>query len=274
MCSTNDSSNTVAARPTALPKPAGAAELRGQVGHRYRGRRELLAVQCLAEHLAQLGELMIVDDVAEFNDALIHPAGLGDDDHQQPSRRQRDHFQMANGRGRQRRVLHHRHLAGQLSEQPHRTPQHVVEVDTGLQEALDRAPFSRRERLDVVDAVDELAVALFRGHPPGAGMRLGDVALGLQHRHVVADGRAGDAQVVTLDQGFRTDRLLRGHKVGHDCAQYLETTVVGTAHRLFTSWITFILWSQKAPTDAAAVRPSDSSLELRFSPRFKLACPA
>ena len=131
-----------------------------------------------------------------------------------------------------RRVLHHRHLTGQLSQQPHRTAQHVVEVDTGLQEALDRPPLGRRQRLDVVDAVDELAVALLGGHPPGAGVRLGDVALGLQHRHVVADGGAGHAQVVPVDEGLRTDRFLGGDEVGNDGAQHLEATVVSTSHRL------------------------------------------
>ncbi|CPB12742.1 Uncharacterised protein [Mycobacterium tuberculosis] len=41
---------------------------------------------------------MIVDDIAEFDDALINPAGVGDDHHQQPGRCQRDHLQVANGR--------------------------------------------------------------------------------------------------------------------------------------------------------------------------------
>ena len=47
--------------------------------------------------------------------------------------------------------------------------------------------------------VDEQPVALVGGHPAGAGVRLGDVALLLQHGHVVAHGRAGDAEVVPLD---------------------------------------------------------------------------
>ena len=63
-------------------------------------------------------------------------------------------------------------------------------------------------------------------------MRLGDVPLGLQHRHVVADGGAGNAQVVALYQGLRADGFLGGHKVGDDGAQHLKTTLVGTAHRL------------------------------------------
>ena len=61
-------------------------------------------------------------------------------------------------------------------------------------------PLRSRQRLDVLEPVDELAVALLGGHPARAGVRLGDVALGLQHRHVVAHGRTGHAQVVPLDQ--------------------------------------------------------------------------
>ena len=60
-------------------------------------------------------------------------------------------------------------------------------------------PLRRRQRLDVVDPVDELAVALLGGHPARAGVRLGDVALGLQHGHVVAHGRARHPEVVPLD---------------------------------------------------------------------------
>ncbi len=62
-------------------------------------------------------------------------------------------------------------------------------------------PLRRRQRLDVVEPVDELAVALLGGHPARAGVRLGDVALGLQNGHVVAHGRAGHPEVVPLDEG-------------------------------------------------------------------------
>ena len=173
---------------------------------------------------------MLVDGVAEFDDALVDATGVGDHHQQQPGRRQPDHLQMPHARGRQRRILHDRHLPGQLRQQPHRAAQHVVEVDAGLQEGQDRAPLGVRQRFDVVEPVDELAVALLGGHPARAGVRLGDVALGLQHRHVVAHGRAGDAEIVALDEGLGADRLLGGNEVGDDGAQHLEATVVGTTH--------------------------------------------
>ena len=87
-----------------------------------------------------------------------------------------------------------------------------------------------RQRLDVVEPVDELAVALLRRHPTGAGVRLGDVALGLQHRHVVAHRRGRDAEVMPVHQRLRADRLLGGDEVGDDRAQHLKAALVGTSH--------------------------------------------
>ena len=92
----------------------------GQICHRHRGRRQPFALQRLAEEFAQPRQLMVVDGVTEFDDALIHPAGIGDDHHQQPGRRQRDHLEVAHRRRRQRRVLHYRHLPSQLRQQPDR----------------------------------------------------------------------------------------------------------------------------------------------------------
>src|SRR5580693_10304686 len=61
-------------------------------------------------------------------------------------------------------------------------------------------------------------------------MRLGDVTLGLQHGHIVADRGGRDTEVVALDQRLRPDRLLGGDEVGDDRTQHLKATVVGTSH--------------------------------------------
>jgi len=53
-----------------------------------------------------------------------------------------------------------------------------------------------------MEPVDELAVALLGGDAAGAGVRLGDVALGLEDGHVVAHRCAGYAEIVPLDQRF------------------------------------------------------------------------
>src|ERR1700752_5058710 len=92
-------------------------------------------------------------------------------------------------------------------------------------------PDSRKERI-ALRPVDELAVALLGGHTARTGVRLGDVPLGLQHRHVIAHRRAGDAEIVPLDECLRPDRLLGGHEVGNDRAQHLKAAVVGATHLL------------------------------------------
>ena len=129
---------------------------------------------------------------------------------QQPGRGQRDHLEVPHRR--RDSVGYCTTATCRVSWASSRTAaaQHVVEVDPGLEERQDRAPLGRRQRLDVVEPVDELPVALVGGDAARAGVRLRDVALVLQHGHVVADGRAGHPEVVPVDQRLGADRLLGG----------------------------------------------------------------
>ena len=98
------------------------------------------------------------------------------------------------------------------------------------QERLDRLALGRRQRLDGGEPVDEQPVALVGGDPPGAGVRLGDVALVLERGHVVADRGRRDAQVVPLDQRLGAHRLVRRHVVLDDRAEHVELAVLQHAH--------------------------------------------
>ena len=256
LCSTSDSSRTVADRPIASPNPPAAVHVGGQIRHRDRRGGEPLALQRLAEHLPQLADLVIVDGVAEFDDALVNAAAVGDHHQQQPGRGQRHDLEMPDRGGGQRRVLHNGDLTGQLRQQPHRAAQHVVEVDAGFQEFEYRGPLGCRQRLDVFEPVDELPVALLRRYPARAGVRLGDVALRLEDGHVVAHGRAGHAQVVPFDERLRADRLLGRHEVRDDGSQHLEPTIVGTTH-LFTSQSASILRLSAGATLPRSFRVAD-----------------
>ena len=173
------------------------------------------------------------DGLAERRRAVDHPlldpAGVGDQHEHQPGGRERDQLHVPHGRAGQRRVLHDGDLPGELGEQPHRPAHHVVEVDRAVEEALDGPPLGRRQRLDAGEPVDEEPVALVGGDAAGAGVRLGDVALVLQGRHVVAHGRRGDPEVVPLGEGLGADRLLGGDVVLDDGAQHLELAF--TQHR-------------------------------------------
>ena len=183
-----------------------------------RGDLEPLSVQGRGEHVPQLGDLVVVQVLTEIDDPLLDAPGVGDHHEQQPRRGQRDHLEVTDRRRRENRVLDHRDLTGQLGQQLHRTPQDVVEVDTGIEEAQDRAALDLGDRFDLTDAVDEQPVALVGGHPTRTRVRLRDVALGLEDRHVVADGGTRHPEVVTVDQRLGSDRLLGGDVVGHDGA--------------------------------------------------------
>ena len=55
---------------------------------------------------------------------------------------------MPDGGVTHRRVLHDGHLLGDLGQQPHRTQQHVVEIDGPRQKGLDGPLLSRGQRLE------------------------------------------------------------------------------------------------------------------------------
>ena len=175
---------------------------------------------------AQLTDGLVVEGLGQLDDPLLDPAGAGDQHQQQPGRRQGDHLDVTHRRPGQRRVLHDRHLLGELGEQPDAAVDHVVEVDRALQERRDGALLRAGQRLDAGQLVDEQPVALVGRDPAGAGVRLGDEALFLQHGHVVADRRRRDAQAVPLDQRLRADRLLGADVVLDDGSEDVELAVV------------------------------------------------
>ncbi len=109
--------------------------------------------------------------------------------------------------------MHDRDLAGELRQKSDSAMHHIVEVDGADQEPLDRAPLGRAQRLDPGEPVHEEPVAAVRGDAAGARVRLPDVTLLLQDRHVVTHGGRGDAEIVPLDQRLAADRLLRGDVV-------------------------------------------------------------
>ncbi|SIK42126.1 Uncharacterised protein [Mycobacteroides abscessus subsp. abscessus] len=53
--------------------------LLGELGHGHRGRGQLLTVQCRTEQHPQAAQLLIVDHIAQLDDALIDAPGVGDD---------------------------------------------------------------------------------------------------------------------------------------------------------------------------------------------------
>ena len=81
----------------------------------------------------------------------------------------------------------------------------------------------RGQRFDAGQLVDEEPVALVGGDTARAGVRLGDVALVLQDRHVVADGGGRHTELVPLGQRLGPDRLLGADVVLDDGTQHFES---------------------------------------------------
>ena len=207
-------------------RAAGLVEALGQVGDTLGHRGERTTADRLVEQAAQEGEVVLGQGRGHLDDTLLDPARVGDQDQQKAVLAERDQLDVPDGGAGQRGVLDERHLAGDLGQQAHRAPHDVVEVDGPGQEVLDRPALGGAQRLDLGEPVDEQPVALVGRDPPGAGVGLGDEALLLQDRHVVADRGRRDAQRVPVDQTLRADGLVGAHVVLDDGTQDRELAVV------------------------------------------------
>ena len=180
----------------------------------------------------------------EGHGALVDAAGVGDDDQQDALGPQGHELEVLEGGVPEAGVLDDGELPGQLGQGPHGTGHHLLQVDRPGQEGGDGGALGSRQGLDAGDLVDEEPVALLGGHAPGGGVRLVNVSLVLQGRHVVADGGRGDAQAVAFHEGLGAHGLARAHVVGDDGGQDLEPSVTGhgsSSPRLFQNTITVAL---------------------------------
>ena len=91
--------------------------------------------------------------------------------------------------------------------------EHLLELAVGPGEELaDLLALERGQRRRPGQLVDEEPVPLVGGDAAGAGVRLGEIPVTLQGRHLVADGRGRHAQVARAGDVGRTD-WLRGLNV-------------------------------------------------------------
>ena len=164
---------------------------------------------------------------SEGHGALVDAAGIGDDDQQDALGPQGHELEVLEGRVPEAGVLDDGELAGQLGQGPYGAGHDLLQVNRSGQQNGDGGALGDGQGLDAGDLVDEETVALLSGDAPGRCVRLVDVALVLQGRHVVADGCRGHAQAVALHEGLGPHGLARAHVVGDDGGQDLETSVVG-----------------------------------------------
>ncbi len=164
--------------------------------------------------------------MADIDDTLIDAPRASDDDQQHAFGGQRHEFRVPNRSALRHRVLHDGDLMGQLGEETNGAGDEIIDAEAALEEGTDGATLRRGQRLDRRKLVHEQAITLVRRDAPRARVWLGDVALILEHGHVVADRRRGDAQVVAFDERLAPDGLTGIDIVGHDGLQDFELSFV------------------------------------------------
>ena len=70
----------------------------------------------------------MIDVVLDFQNALVHPTGVGDHHDQDPQPGQADNFDVTHGGPAKRGVLHHGELFGQLREKSNRAFHRIIEI--------------------------------------------------------------------------------------------------------------------------------------------------
>ena len=159
----------------------------GQVGEKRRRVGQMTSCNAIVEPGAQICERILRQRARQVDDPLLHATGVGDEYDEDAGLRRAHQLEVADGRARQRRVLHDGDLMRQLREQPNGAMHDVVEIHRAAQKRVDRLAFRRRQRLDRRQSVDEQAVALVGGHSPGRRVWLRDVAVVFERGHVIAD---------------------------------------------------------------------------------------
>ncbi len=112
--------------------------------------------------------------LGEFDRAVDHLAGLGDEHHQRAVRRHREQVDALDARERDARREHDREAVGEPCERHRRLAHELVDLGRAVQQARGLGPpFDRRAAL-LEQIVDEGAVARVGGHPPRRDVRLHD----------------------------------------------------------------------------------------------------
>ena len=114
-----------------------------------------------------------------------------------------------------------RSVLGDLREEVGGLVKELFEPTMGSIE--ERSDPLRRGRIEAPggrDVVDEESISLVGRHTTGGGVRLGQVALLLEHRHLVANGGGADSNAGQIGDVRRPHRLSRGDVLLHDGPEY------------------------------------------------------
>ena len=201
------------------------------VGHGEVG--EAATAELAGEARARVGDVVVGDVVVEHDDVLFDRAVREHDDREHDARLQQHEIRGAHDDGLRLGADDDRGVRGDAGEQLARLRQQLVHGERGAAEELDdAAALGGRQLPGAGEVVDVVAVAPVGRDPARRGVRLGDVALPLEQRHLVAHGGRRNAETGRVGDGLRADRLRRVDVLLDDRAQHRRLAFVELGHAL------------------------------------------
>ncbi len=161
---------------------------------------------------AQIGRVAV-----ELDGLVVDRAVAEHGDHQRVPGRETDDLHRSHGGHLGSRPDDHGGMLGDLSEQVGRLVQQLFEAPVGrVEEGADALRGDGVEPSGCRDVVDEEPVALVGRHSPGRGVRLRQVPLLLEHRHLVANRGRADMNAGRVGDVRRPHGLRRADVLLHD----------------------------------------------------------
>jgi hypothetical protein len=185
-------------------------------------------------------EPLVARLVVQLQRALLDRAVGQHGHHEGDVRRQADDLHGADGGRLMGRADDDGGIVRQVGEQPAGVVEHALQLAVGRPEEVpDLLAAGGVEGAGGAELVDEEAVALVGGDAACAGVGLGEVALALEHGHLVADGRRRNGQAALAHDVLRPHGLGRLDVLRHHGAENGRLAIVehpGTRlYRLLTA---------------------------------------
>ncbi len=178
------------------------------------------------ERVGEPSEIVGLHLGAELEQALGGDPERGDDDRDAGVRREPDQLHVLEALHLLLRLRHEGQIVRQAPKQPSRAVDDLVELARRVAElVVNAAPLDLRQLLRLHELVDIRTIARVGGNPAGGGVRLDQVAPGLELRHLVTNGRRADAEVILLGERLRTHRLGRGDVLVDDRGEDVGPTL-------------------------------------------------
>ncbi len=160
---------------------------------------------CSSRYSARPGDEPWIHGLVEPEHLLRHAARRRDQDDHDARRLEREHLDVPDRRGLERRRGDEREEARRVGEHVGRRPERLLDLVAHRAKLDAEGVRATLERVDELLRVD--AVAALRRRPARRGVRMGQQAERLELCELTAHGGSGEAETGALDEHARTDRL-------------------------------------------------------------------